>query len=88
LEGTREISRSQGSELSSATIVPQDGVVADITHSKDLVYLMPGNAVGTATPEKASQWATGAQNKLEGWVNNSGVLPDLESGRNSSKLAA
>jgi hypothetical protein len=49
---------------------------------------MPGNAVGTATPEKASQWATGAQNKLEGWVNNSGVLPDLESGRNSSKLAA
>ena len=51
LEGTREISRNQGSELSSATIVPQDGVVAGITRSRDLLYLISGNAVGTATPE-------------------------------------
>jgi hypothetical protein len=48
---SRKISKNQGSELSSATIVPQDGVVADITRSKDKLYLIPGNAVKTATPE-------------------------------------
>ena len=37
--------------MSSATIVPQDGVVADITRSKDQLYLIPGNAVGTAMPD-------------------------------------
>ena len=36
---SRKISKNQGSELSSATIVPQDGVVADITRSKDKLYL-------------------------------------------------
>ena len=46
-------SRNQGSELSSATVVPQDGVVADITRGEDELYLIPGNAVGTATPALA-----------------------------------
>ena len=31
--------------------VPQDGVVADTTRSKDQLYLIPGNAVGIATPK-------------------------------------
>jgi hypothetical protein len=43
-EGTREISRNQGSELSNATIVPQGDVVADITRRADKLILIPGNA--------------------------------------------
>ena len=33
LQGTREISQNHGSGLCSATIVPQDGVVVDVTRS-------------------------------------------------------
>ena len=50
-EGTREISRNHGSELSDATIVPQNDEGADMRCSEDELNLMPGNAVGTATPE-------------------------------------
>ena len=44
-EGTQEISQNQGSELSNATTVPQSDAVAE-----DKLILMPGNAVGIATP--------------------------------------
>ena len=47
-KGNREISQNQGSELSSATIVPRSNVVADIPRSAYKV--IPGNAAGTATP--------------------------------------
>ena len=50
-EGYREISWTPGSELSNATIVPQGDAAADITHREDKLILIPGNAVGTATPE-------------------------------------
>ena len=49
-EGTGEISRNQGSELSDATIAPQGDVVAGMTRSEDKLMLIPGNAVGIATP--------------------------------------
>ena len=49
-EGTREISQNQGSELSDAEIVPQGDVVADMTRSEEKLNLIPGYAVGTATP--------------------------------------
>ena len=39
-------SRSQGSELSSATMIPQMAVVADLTRSGDELSLKPGDAVG------------------------------------------
>jgi hypothetical protein len=50
---TRRHSRnlSESRILSSATIVPEDGVVADVTSRKDKLCLIPGNAVGTAAPE-------------------------------------
>ena len=32
-------------------IVLQSNVVADIARTEDKLYLIPGNAVGTATPE-------------------------------------
>jgi hypothetical protein len=32
-------------------MVPQGDVVADITRNDDELNLIPGNAVGTATPE-------------------------------------
>ena len=51
-EGTREISQNQASELSSAAIVPQGDVVADITRSEDKLNLIPGNAAGTATTQR------------------------------------
>ena len=38
-------------ELSNATNVPQGDAVADITRSEDEPILIPGNAVGTATPK-------------------------------------
>jgi hypothetical protein len=38
-EGTQEISRNQGSELSNATIVPQGDVAVDMTHSEDKLIL-------------------------------------------------
>ena len=38
--------RNQGSELSSATMIPQMTVVADLTSSEDLLSLKPGYAVG------------------------------------------
>ena len=50
-EGTRAISRNQGSEPSNATIIAQSDAVADMTRSNDKLNLIPGNAVGTATPE-------------------------------------
>ena len=40
-EGTREISRDQGSELSDATIVPQGDVIADVARSEDKLILIP-----------------------------------------------
>ena len=49
-EGTQEISWNQGSELSDAMSVPQGDVVAYMTRSEDKLILIPGNAVGTATP--------------------------------------
>ena len=49
-EGTREISRNQGSEVSDATVVSQGDLIADMTRSEDKLILIPGNAVGTATP--------------------------------------
>ena len=49
-EGTQEISRNQGSELSDATIVPQGGAVADTTRRGDELNLTPGNAARSATP--------------------------------------
>jgi hypothetical protein len=47
-EGTRELSRNQGSKLSDDTIVPQGDVVADMTQSEDKLILIPGNAATTA----------------------------------------
>ena len=38
--------RDQGSELSSATMIPQMTVVADLTRSEDELSLKPGYAVG------------------------------------------
>ena len=40
------------SRIRAVQTVPQDGVVADITHRKDLLYLIPGNAVGAATARR------------------------------------
>ena len=59
-DGTRENSQNQGAELSHATIVPHGDAVADITRSEDKLNLMPGNALGTATPEGAPVccWST------------------------------
>ena len=36
----------QGSELSSATVIPQMTVIADLTRSEDWLSLKPGCAVG------------------------------------------
>jgi hypothetical protein len=52
-------SRNLGSELSNATIVPQGDVVADMTRSEDKLMLIPGNAVGTATPVGITQGGVG-----------------------------
>ena len=49
-DGTREISRNQGSELPNATTVPQSDVVADMTCSEEKLIPVPGNAVGRPTP--------------------------------------
>ena len=38
--------RNQGSELSSATMIPQMTVVVDLTRSEDWLSLKPGDAVG------------------------------------------
>ena len=55
-----KFSRNQGSELSSATIVLQGNVVADITRSEDKLNLIPGNAAGTTRPEGIAvcYWST------------------------------
>ena len=39
-------SRNQGSELSSATMIPQMTVVAGLTHSKEELSMKPAYAVG------------------------------------------
>ena len=39
-------SRNQSSELSSATMIPQVTVGADLTRSEDWLRLKPGDAVG------------------------------------------
>ena len=51
-EGTQEISRNQGPELSSTTVVPQGDVVADVARGEDKLNLTPGNAAGTATGQR------------------------------------
>ena len=47
-EGTREISRNQGSELSDATIVPQGDVVEDMTCSHTVHHFHSGWRGGDA----------------------------------------
>ena len=49
-DGTREISRNEGSELPNATIAPEGDVVADATRCEGKLMLIPRNAAGTATP--------------------------------------
>ena len=53
-------------ELSSATIVPQDSVVGDITRHKDELHLIPGNAAGTAMPKgiPVCYWSTRQTGRL------------------------
>ena len=48
--GTRESSRNQESEQSSATIVPQLSVMADMTRRQGELKLKPEDAAGVATP--------------------------------------
>ena len=59
-EDTQKISRSQGSELSDAPIVPQGDVVVGTTRREDGLHLIPGNARGTATPVgiPVRRWST------------------------------
>ena len=46
----RNLSESRIRAVIDATIVPQGDVVVDMTRSEDKLMLIPGNAVGTATP--------------------------------------
>ena len=46
--------------------ISQDGVIADIRRSEDKLYLIPGNAVGTATPQgiPVCYWSTRQTRRL------------------------
>ena len=50
--------RDQGSELSSATMIPQMTVVADLTRSEEELSLKPGYAVGDCHARRQEGYVT------------------------------